>query len=136
MCVKTNIFLIFFRLSNPSCPSVAFEIIGSKIISHWKSCLRPSVQFEEDSQNDLNHRGIYGSKSISDADWELDFIFNSKNIRVQPEPPVKSRFQNVTCCVIKPHVVRQGLAGRIIEDIQMKGTVWKSEKFSAFLDFT
>ena len=109
---------------------MAFEIIGSKIISHWKSCLRPSVQFEEDSQNDLNHRGIYGSKSISDADWELDFIFNSKNIRVQPEPPVKSRFQNVTCCVIKPHVVRQGLAGRIIEDIQMKGTVWKSEKFS------
>ena len=46
----------------------------------------------------------------------------SGKINVQPEPPVKTTYHpNVSCCVIKPHALRQSLTGRIIQDIQTKG---------------
>ena len=79
---------------------------------HWKSCLRPSAQFVDEGQGDLNYRGIFGSKSLEDAEWELKFIFDTKNINVQPEPPVKLNYpyeNHLTCCVIKPHALRRGL---------------------------
>ena len=86
--------------------------------------IRPTVEFEDAliEENELNFRGMYGSNSPTDAEWELQFIFNQKSINVQPDPPVKLNCgPNVTCCVIKPHILRQGQAGRIIEEIQVRG---------------
>ena len=116
-------------MNNDVAPTVAFEIVGSNILKHWKSTLRPSVQFEDqdqaDQQQDLNFRGIFGSQTLKDAEWELNFVFGtttSGKINVQPEPPVKTTYHpNITCCVIKPHALRQSLTGRIIQDIQTKG---------------
>ena len=116
-------------MNNDAAPTVAFEIVGSNILKHWKSTLRPSVQFEDqdqtDKQQDLNFRGIFGSQTLKDAEWELNFVFGtttSGKINVQPEPPVKTTYHpNVSCCVIKPHALRQSLTGRIIQDIQTKG---------------
>jgi len=100
------------RLNNDAAPSVAFEIVGSNILKHWKSTLRPSVQFEDqdqtDQQQDLNFRGIFGSQTLKDAEWELNFVFGTST-------------SAISCCVIKPHALRQSLTGRIIQDIQTKG---------------
>ena len=57
-----------------------------------------------------------------DAEWELEFIFTQKTINVHPDPPTKlSCGPHVTNCVIKPHALREGKAGRIIEEIQARG---------------
>lgn len=70
----------------------------------------------------MNHRGLYGSKTLNDAEWELHYIFDQKRINVQPEPPVRlSCGPYVTCCLIKPHSLREGISGRIIKDIQSSG---------------
>ena len=82
------------------------------------------MEFEGDDYetHELNFKGIYGSKTSLDAEWELQFIFNSKSINVQPDPPLKLLCgPHVTCCVIKPHALREGKAGRIIEEIQARG---------------
>ena len=105
-------------------PSVALEIVGPSAIRKWRHCVRPSVAFEDTNteENELNFRGMYGSSNPTDAEWELQFIFNQKPINVQPDPPVKLTCgADVTCCVIKPHVLREGKAGRIIEEIQVRG---------------
>ena len=70
---------MYFRLNNDVAPTVALEIVGSNILKHWKSTLRPSVQFEDQEpsgQQDLNFRGIFGSQTLIDAEWELNFGTN------------------------------------------------------------
>lgn len=80
------------------------------------------MQFEPENEDDLNHRGIFGSRTSFDAEWELKFIFDQKVINVHPEPPVKLNCgPDVTCCIIKPHILRENKAGRIIHEIQLKG---------------
>ncbi len=114
------------RLSNPDHPSIGLEIVGPNVITAWRNCLRPSVTFEAetfDEEAELSIRGIYGSPSLNEAEWELRFIFNQKSVNVGPWPPVQMDFKDndVTCCVIKPHALRSGLAGQIIEEIQTRG---------------
>lgn len=114
------------RLTNPNHPSVALEIVGPSIITKWQTCLRPSVEFANDLQHEnqeLNFRGVYGSKNLAEAEWELNFIFNTKNIQVQPSPHPKLNhgMPDISCCVIKPHILREAKVGRIIEEIQTRG---------------
>ena len=113
------------RLTSPGNPCVALEIVGESALRRWRSCIRPSVEFKDDSEHEtheLNFRGIYGSKTSLDAEWELEFIFTQKTINVHPDPPTKlSCGPHVTNCVIKPHALREGKAGRIIEEIQARG---------------
>ena len=69
----------------------------------------------------LGCRVVFGSQTLKDAEWELNFVFGtstSGKINVQPEPPVKTTYHpNVSLCLIKPHALRQSLTGRIIQDI-------------------
>lgn len=114
------------RLTNPDHPTVALEIVGPSVIRKWRSSIRPSVDFETNDGDfeakELSFRGLYGSQNANDAEWELQFIFSQKPINVGPEPPVKlPNYPNISCCVIKPHALRQGKAGQIIEEIQIRG---------------
>ena len=97
---------------------------GDQFIHSNKPFLFFLVEFmdEEHETEEINIRGIYGSKTSADAEWELNFIFSHKTVNVQPDPPIKlSCGSHVTCCVIKPHALREGKAGRIIEEIQTRG---------------
>ena len=99
------------------------EVVGPLAIRKWRQSVRPSVQFEDDDfeSKELSFRGIYGSKSETDAEFELNFIFNYKPLHVHPSPPIKIHpGAHVTCCVIHPHALREGNAGRIIQEIQAR----------------
>lgn len=113
------------RLAHPDHPSIALEIVGPSVIHKWRSSIRPSVDFESHDDfeaKELSFRGIYGSPNPKDAEWELQFIFSQKPVHVQPEPPVKlPNIRNMSCCVIKPHALRQAKTGQIIEEIQVRG---------------
>ena len=105
-------------------PTVGIELVGPSVISTWRKSVRPSVQFEDDDleSKELSFRGIYGSRTNADAEFELKFIFSQKPLNVQAHPPIKLNFgSDVTCCVIHPHSLREAKAGRIIEEIQTRG---------------
>jgi len=53
----------------------------------------------------------------SAADRELDFFFGSRH---SPRPLAKMQ-GDTTCCVIKPHAIREGQAGKILADLQKRG---------------
>ena len=48
---------------------------------------------EEHETEEINIRGIYGSKTSADAEWELNFIFSHKTVNVQPDPPIKLKYE-------------------------------------------
>ncbi len=113
---KTDITEEVQMLANHDLPATAVEIIGPSAIKKWRFCLRPSVQFEGaaeqqeeslDSQQ-LSFDGVHGSHSLADAEFELSFIFDLHRFKVPAEPPVHESFGNpITCCLIKPHTLRE-----------------------------
>ena len=43
-----------WKLTNDEHPSIALEIVGPSVIRKWRTCLRPSVAFETDQEDEFN----------------------------------------------------------------------------------
>lgn len=111
-----------------SAPVIAMELMGAGVIKKWRSLLGPtdSLKAKETDPNsirakygtDTTSNAAHGSDSEQSANRELDFFF----------PPGRSggfdgtsQLTDCTCCIIKPHAVRCGVEGDIIEAIQNAG---------------
>lgn len=59
---------------------------------------------------------VYVPASDEDAAQDSQFFFGGKN-----KFQTTAKLQNVTCCIIKPHVVSAGLAGAVVDSILHQG---------------
>lgn len=111
------------KLTSDKHPSIAMEIVGPNAICAW----RQALPFADAGD-------IHGSASPEEAARELELLFRVENNSVRnslntfnPDPEYDGI---VTCAIIKPHALRQGLAGRIIGQIQTAGfTIWAVQAF-------
>ncbi|KAM3836323.1 nucleoside diphosphate kinase homolog 7 isoform 4-T6 [Vipera latastei] len=105
-------------------PVVAMEILGDDAIGRWKQLLGPanSVVARTDAPNSIRARFgsdsirnvAHGPDSFASAASELELFFPSNGGR---GPAGTAKYTHCTCCVIKPHAIKEGLAGKIIKAI-------------------
>ncbi|XP_040449983.1 nucleoside diphosphate kinase 7 isoform X3 [Falco naumanni] len=109
-------------------PIVAMEILGDDAVCKWKTLLGPanSAVAQSDAPDSIRvnfgHDGLrnaaHGPDSVASAAQELELFFPSSGGR---GPANSAKFANCTCCIIKPHAVNEGLAGKIIKAIINEG---------------
>merc|ERR1739848_332730 len=87
------------RLVNDNGPVVAIEVFGADVGSRWNAAVQALPN---------------GFVNDVDPD-EAEPCFNKNHY------PTTAAFDNCTLCVIRPHALRAGHAGKIIETIQDKG---------------
>lgn len=92
----------------------AFELRGQNALKIVRKLLVPELPIEKPLSADLGglSSDCTGPTKDSQVDAELKIFF----------PPKESHcntavYSNSTCCIIKPHAVREKLVGRIIQDI-------------------
>lgn len=104
--------------------AIGMELVRENAIAHWRKVLGPTncqvaketapdsirAQFGTDGTRNACH----GSDSKPSAQRELDFIFG-------PKLKTTALLNNCTCAIIKPHVIKEGNAGRIIDMILEEG---------------
>ncbi|CAI5772986.1 nucleoside diphosphate kinase 7 isoform X2 [Podarcis lilfordi] len=105
-------------------PVVAIEILGDDAISRWKNLLGPanSSVARTDAPNSVRacfgtdgiRNVAHGPDSFASAARELELFFPSSGGR---GPANTAKYTHCTCCVIKPHAVKEGLTGKIIKAI-------------------
>ncbi|NWR30464.1 NDK7 kinase, partial [Tachuris rubrigastra] len=109
-------------------PVLAMEILGDDAVSKWKAIVGPAnpAATETDTldsiRENFGHSGLrnaaHGPDSVASAAKELELFFPSSGGR---GPVSSATFTNCTCCIIKPHAVNEGLAGKIIKAILKEG---------------
>uniref|UniRef100_A0A3B4U418 Nucleoside diphosphate kinase homolog 7 n=1 Tax=Seriola dumerili TaxID=41447 RepID=A0A3B4U418_SERDU len=109
-------------------PVVAMELMGDEAVSIWRRLLGPAdsavarreapqsvrAQFGTDGIKNVGH----GSDSLAAAARELEFFFPST---IGHGPSNTAIYTDCTCCIIKPHAVSEGLAGKILNAISAAG---------------
>ena len=104
--------------------SVGMELVWENAIGHWRKVLGPTnYQVAKETApgsiralfgTDGTRNACHGSDSKPSAQRELDFIFGS-SIRTT------ALLNNCTCAIIKPHVLKEGNAGKVIDMILEEG---------------
>lgn len=110
-------------------PIVAFEITGEDAVARWRQVLGPtdsSVARQEAPGSvraqfgtDKTRNACHGSDSQASAARETEFFFGGGGSKPRGKTP--ARLANSTLCIVKPHAVLDGLAGKIIEEITRSG---------------
>lgn len=106
-------------------PVLAMELKGSNAVTRWRSLIGPtdSLSARREAPSSLRARfgtdntrnACHGSDSDKSANREIDFFFKSAKRRNT------ARFSDSTLCIIKPHAVTAGLAGKILMAIEGNG---------------
>ncbi|EGR31510.1 nucleoside diphosphate kinase 7, putative [Ichthyophthirius multifiliis] len=105
---------------------VGFELVGENAIKIWRELLGPTNSLVAKEQAPNSIRGLFGtdgtknachgSDSPNSAFRELNFFFSEKS-----QLQTTAIFNNCTCCVIKPHIVKSRQVGQIIDYILREG---------------
>ena len=100
------------------------ELVAQNAVDKWRQVIGPTNSLTAKQQAPYSLRGLFGTDGTKNAvhgsdsgpSWkrETDFFF-SQNMRST------AQFNNCTCCVIKPHAVANGDAGKIIDIILEEG---------------
>ncbi|RUS69220.1 hypothetical protein EGW08_023016 [Elysia chlorotica] len=109
-------------------PVIAFELVGENAISRWRELIGPtdpskaraeaSTSLRARFGTDVTHNGFHGSDSPASAAREVEFFFPSSGRNPLPNCVCGS---NSTCAIIKPHAMKAGIAGKIINAINDAG---------------
>lgn len=105
---------------------VALELVGREAVTTWRSIIGPtnSETARKESPKSIRamfgtdgrKNAVHGSDSNESAARELNFFFG-KNSNLKQIP----RLSNCSCLVIKPHIIQDGNAGKIIDIILSQG---------------
>ncbi|XP_067121949.1 nucleoside diphosphate kinase homolog 7 [Centruroides vittatus] len=96
-------------------PSVVLEIRGVNAISKWMKITDVKILEENEMTICGNLAELkpfcYSPSSRSRIEKEIEIFFpEAKTIHC-----TTAKFTNCTCCIIKPHIVRKGISGQIIQ---------------------
>ena len=106
-------------------PIVAMELVGPNAIAKWRELIGPTNLDIAKQQAPTSLRAMYarsttenfahGSDSPASAKREIDIIFGQRSIQLV------SKLVGTSLCIVKPHAIKSGLAGRIIMDLTHNG---------------
>ncbi|XP_059922681.1 nucleoside diphosphate kinase 7 [Gadus macrocephalus] len=109
-------------------PVVAMELMGDEAIGAWRRLLGPtdSATARQEAQDSVRARfgtdgtqnAGHGSDSVASAAREVEFFFPST---AGHGPSNTAQYTACTCCIIKPHALSQGLAGKVLNSISKAG---------------
>ncbi|XP_061682156.1 nucleoside diphosphate kinase 7 isoform X2 [Syngnathoides biaculeatus] len=107
-------------------PVVALELVGDEAVSVLRNLLGLSdaagaaahKEAPQSARGQLGSDLAHCSDSLSAAARELEFFFPTT---ICHGPVNTALYSQSTCCIIKPHAVSQGLAGKIINSIAAAG---------------
>lgn len=104
--------------------ATGIELVAENAVEKWRQVIGPTNTMTAKQQAPRSIRGVFGTDGTKNAvhgsdsgpSWkrECDYFF-SGNLRTT------AYFTNNTCCIIKPHAVANGDAGRIIDAILEEG---------------
>lgn len=105
---------------------VAMELVGKEAIESWRSIIGPtnSLKAREEKPNSIraifgtdgSKNAVHGSDSNDSANREINFFFG-KGSKLKNIP----KLSNCSCLIIKPHIIKEGQAGKIIDIILSHG---------------
>lgn len=105
---------------------VGMELVKEDAIKGWRNLLGPTntQKAKEEAPGSIRanfgtdgtKNACHGSDSQESAERELDFFF-AKGSTMK----TNALLNNCTCAIIKPHIVKAGLAGEIIQTILDEG---------------
>lgn len=100
------------------------ELVSENAINKFRDVMGPTDAAEAKNSaprtlrahfgTDNMRNALHGSGSPSEFNREQSLFF-SKNFSTT------AAFNNCTCCIIKPHIVHEGLAGQVIDMILQEG---------------
>jgi nucleoside-diphosphate kinase len=100
------------------------ELVAEDAVTRFRDVIGPTNSQEAKATAPNTIRALYGSDSLrnavhgsltsSDYHRESEYFFSKT---FQPT----AVFNNCTCCIIKPHIVNEGLAGQVIDMILQEG---------------
>jgi nucleoside-diphosphate kinase len=105
---------------------IAIELVGQDAVSSWKKMCGPNNTFSARQEAPKSLRAQFGLDSIknavhaaqtlAEANLQHDFFFGqARNF------PSTAVCNNCALCIIKPHAIRDGLTGKIIDAILAEG---------------
>ena len=106
--------------------SLAMELVRENAISHWRTVIGPTnpAEAKASSPNSIRaqfatenpRNAVHGSDSVVSAKREIDLVFGTMS-------PFKTTalLNNCSGAIIKPHAVKAGQAGPIIDQILEEG---------------
>ncbi|KAG8232410.1 hypothetical protein J437_LFUL013982 [Ladona fulva] len=99
-------------------PVLAMELMGKDAIKAWRREIGPTdVEVaKKEAPSSLRslfginktQNGFHGSDSLESAQRELQIFFPSDTSLGKKAPRTSATFVNCTCCIIKPHAVKEG----------------------------
>jgi nucleoside-diphosphate kinase len=105
---------------------VGMELVRDDAIKSWRGLLGPTntQKAKDEAPNSLRARfgtdgtrnACHGSDSTESAERELGIFFGKSSIM-----GTSAVLNNCSCAIIKPHVVKAGLAGEIIQQVLDEG---------------
>ena len=100
------------------------ELVAEDAVTRFRDVIGPTSSQEAKQTAPHTHRAVFGSDamrnaihgSASSSDYQKEAsLFFSKSFGPT------AAFNNCTCCIIKPHIVQEGLAGQVIDMILQEG---------------
>merc|ERR1711959_620908 len=100
------------------------ELVGENSVEKWKALMGPSDP-NQWSPNTIRgqfgtddiRNSVYGSEDGPQAEIDLESFFGEHSSQFAQT----AVFDNCTLCLIKPHIVSSGVAGKVIDDILARG---------------
>jgi nucleoside-diphosphate kinase len=108
---------------------VGMELTAGGAILGWRDFIGPTNTLKAKEEKPQSLRAIYGtdgtknavhgSDAVESARREIDFFFAGE----PTTRPMKTTavLNNCTLCIIKPHIIRDGLLGQVIDSILAEG---------------
>jgi len=107
-------------------PLVALELVADGAIQKWRKLIGPTNTFKAREEapgslralfgTDGTRNACHGSDSPASSDRELAFYFDQAG-----RFPTTARFDNCSLCVVKPHAVKAGASGAILDAVIDEG---------------
>ncbi len=99
------------------------ELIAENAILAWRQFIGPTntQKAKQEAPNSIRglfgtdgtRNAVHGSDSTESAERELNFWFGSENQNM----PTTAVVNNCSLCFIKPHIIRDGKLGQVIDMI-------------------
>ncbi|GJQ81461.1 nmdyn-D7 [Trypoxylus dichotomus] len=126
---KGDVFLPFTIEHLISGLIVGLELVGENVIQRWREAMGPADP--EEARRTAPHtlrarygeslaaNAFHGSDTYELAVKEACYFFPQGTGTSPPKPTAK--FENSTCCVVKPHAIKDGNLGNILTSINNNG---------------